>query len=68
MEREFYLDLAERGVRLPIAAHLILHQRENPAACRLNGDCLGRVNAGRSGIGARERVQAGLSTGIWLKL
>ncbi|MCC5841169.1 MAG: hypothetical protein JJT96_13710 [Opitutales bacterium] len=43
MEREFYLQLARDGVRLPIAADMVLHEREDPRACRYCGECLGEV-------------------------
>ncbi len=43
MERQFYLDLANQGRRIAIAADLILHERDNPSACRMDGACLGKV-------------------------
>jgi uroporphyrinogen-III decarboxylase len=46
MDRSFYLDLARReDVRLPITADLILHEQDDPQACRFSGECLGRVIA-----------------------
>lgn len=46
MDRAFYLDLARRAdVRLPITADLILHEKEDPQACRFSGECLGQVIA-----------------------
>lgn len=43
MQRKFYLDLAAKGLRMPIGADLILHEQPDPHACRLNGECLGKV-------------------------
>ncbi|MCH7226587.1 uroporphyrinogen decarboxylase family protein [Haloferula sp. A504] len=44
MDRSFYLDLARRSdVRLPITADLLLHEKEDPQACRFSGECLGKV-------------------------
>lgn len=43
MEREFYLELARQGARLPIATDMVLHEQDDPEACRFSGDCLGRV-------------------------
>lgn len=43
MERSFYLKLANENVRLPIAADMVLHEREDPTACRYCGECLGGV-------------------------
>lgn len=41
--RAFYLELAKRGTRLPISAHITLHQRPDPEASRYNGKDLGEV-------------------------
>ena len=30
MDREFYLGLARMGLRMPIGADLVLHERPNP--------------------------------------
>ena len=43
MDTAYYLKLAEDNVRLPIAADLVLHEREDPVTCRYNGECLGKV-------------------------
>ncbi|MGF1452328.1 MAG: uroporphyrinogen decarboxylase family protein [Opitutales bacterium] len=43
MDRSFYLDLATRDLRFPIGADMVLHEREDPEACRLNGECLGQA-------------------------
>ncbi len=43
MERSFYLNLARDNVRLPIAADMVLHEREDPLACRYSGECLGKA-------------------------
>jgi len=43
MDRTYYLDLAAKGLRTPIAADLFLHQKPNPEACRFDGKCLGRA-------------------------
>ena len=43
MERQFYLDLARSGLRMPIGADLVLHEQPNPAAILTDGEALGRV-------------------------
>lgn len=43
MKREYYLDLAEKGLRMPIAAHLLLARTPDPERCRMDGQCLGKV-------------------------
>jgi len=43
MERQFYLDLAQSGLRMPIGADLVLHEKPNPAAILTDGEALGRV-------------------------
>jgi len=43
MERQFYLDLARSGLRMPIGADLVLHEKPNPAAILTDGAALGRV-------------------------
>ena len=43
MERQFYLDLARSGLRMPIGADLVLHEKPNPAAILTDGEALGRV-------------------------
>ena len=43
MERQFYLDLAKSGLRMPIGADLTLHEKPNPAEIVIDGTALGRV-------------------------
>src|SRR6185437_2219355 len=43
MNRHFYLDLAARGVRMPIGADLVLHEEPDPEAARGDGRSLGCV-------------------------
>ncbi|HNX26042.1 MAG TPA: uroporphyrinogen decarboxylase family protein [Phycisphaerae bacterium] len=43
MQREYYLNLAAEGLRMPIGADLILHEKSDPQACRLNGEWLGEI-------------------------
>lgn len=43
MAREFYLELAARGARFPIAADLVLARRPDAEAIRLDGERLGQV-------------------------
>ena len=45
MSRQFFLDLAARGHRMPIGTDLILHQQPDPERILLDGDRLGRVVA-----------------------
>lgn len=45
MDRSFYLDLAAAGLRMPIGAHLVLHEQADPGAIVLDGARLGRVVA-----------------------
>jgi uroporphyrinogen-III decarboxylase len=45
MERKFYLDLAAGGLRMPIGAHLVLHEQADPDAIVLDGERLGQVIA-----------------------
>lgn len=45
MRRQFYLDLARSGLRMPIGADLILHQQPDPAAVLVDGERLGKVVA-----------------------
>lgn len=45
MERAFYLDLAKRGLRMPIAAHLCLAEQPDPDACLADGKRMGRLVA-----------------------
>lgn len=45
MKREFYLDLARRGLRMPIGTHLILAEQPDHDACLNDGAKLGRVIA-----------------------
>lgn len=43
MERQFYLDLAAQGLRMPIGADLVLHEESDPEEILLDGERLGRV-------------------------
>lgn len=43
MKRNFYLDLAALGLRMPIGTHLVLHQYTDPEAILLDGRRLGEV-------------------------
>jgi uroporphyrinogen-III decarboxylase len=43
MERSFYLELAATGKRLPVATHLVLHEKEDAEAILLDGRRLAAV-------------------------
>ncbi len=43
MDREFYLGLAARGLRMPIGTDLVLHEEADPDAIRVHGQRLGAV-------------------------
>ncbi len=43
MDRDFYLDLARRGLRMPIGADLALNEEPDPERARKDGLALGRV-------------------------
>lgn len=43
MKKQFYLDLAERGLRLPIGTHMILHEKADHGTIIHHGDQLGAV-------------------------
>lgn len=43
MERRFYLDLAARGLRMPIGTDLVMHEEQEPEKVRNDGPALGRV-------------------------
>lgn len=45
MDRSFYLELAASGLRMPVGAHLVLHEHADPEAIVLDGARLGRVVA-----------------------
>jgi uroporphyrinogen-III decarboxylase len=45
MERQFYYDLAASGRRIPIATHLVLHERPDPEAVLFDGKRLAEVTA-----------------------
>lgn len=45
MDRQYYLDLAASGLRMPVGAHLVLHEKEDPEAITLDGERLGAVVA-----------------------
>jgi uroporphyrinogen-III decarboxylase len=43
MDRQFYLDLAARGLRMPIGTDLVLHEQSDPDAVTRDGERLARV-------------------------
>jgi uroporphyrinogen-III decarboxylase len=43
MNRQFYLDLAAQGLRMPIGADLVLHEESNPEETLRDGERLGQV-------------------------
>jgi hypothetical protein len=43
MDRQFYLDLAARGLRMPIGADLVMHEESEPEKVRNHGVALARV-------------------------
>ncbi|MGO8718633.1 MAG: uroporphyrinogen decarboxylase family protein [Acidobacteriaceae bacterium] len=43
MNRQFYLDLAARGLRMPIGTDLVMHEENEPERVRNDGGALGRV-------------------------
>ena len=43
MDRQFYLDLARQGLRMPIGADLVLHEEPDPENVLLDAERLGRV-------------------------
>ena len=43
MQKQFYLSLAERGLRLPIGTHLVLHEKADHETIIHHGDQLGAV-------------------------
>jgi uroporphyrinogen-III decarboxylase len=43
MDRQYYLDLAARGVRMPIGTDLVLHEHGDPEEIMRDGRRLGRV-------------------------
>ncbi len=43
MSRSFYIELAEKGLKVPIGADLVLHEKSNPEEILLDGEKLGRV-------------------------
>ena len=43
MEREYYINLANQGLRMPIGADLVLHEKENHEEIIVNGKLLGKV-------------------------
>ncbi len=43
MKREFYLELAERGLAMPIGADLILNEQPDHESCLYDGSLLGKV-------------------------
>jgi uroporphyrinogen-III decarboxylase len=45
MDRQYYLDLAASGLRMPIGTHLVLHEHADHADIILNGKRLGAVVA-----------------------
>jgi hypothetical protein len=45
VDRAFYLDLAARGLRMPVGTDLVLNEEREPEKVRLDGAALGRVVA-----------------------
>ena len=45
MDRNYYLELAKAGLRMPIGTHLVLHEDPDHAAIELDGERLGMVAA-----------------------
>jgi hypothetical protein len=45
MDRQFYLDLAQRGICMPIGTDLVMHEEAEPEKVRNDGPTLGRVIA-----------------------
>jgi uroporphyrinogen-III decarboxylase len=43
MDRQFYLDLAARGLRMPLGTHLVLHSHADPKVIEMDGRRLGGV-------------------------
>ena len=43
MKREFYLDLATRGLRMPIGTDMVMHEESDPETVRNDGPAMGRV-------------------------
>lgn len=43
MNRDWYIDLALRGLRMPIGAHLVLNEQNDPEAIALDGRRLGQI-------------------------
>lgn len=43
MDRQFYLDLAVAGLRMPIGTDLVLHEHPRPEEVKCDGRALGRV-------------------------
>jgi len=45
MKREYYLGLAAQGLRIPVGADLVVHEKPDPHAVMLDGRCLGEAIA-----------------------
>lgn len=43
MDRQFYLDLARSGLRMPVGTDLVLHEKEDPERIQRDGRALGMV-------------------------
>lgn len=43
MQREFYLDLARQGLRMPIGTDLVLHEKDDVDGILVDGYRLGQV-------------------------
>jgi hypothetical protein len=43
MNRDFYVVLGQKGLRMPIGADLVLHEKSDPAAILTDGEALGKV-------------------------
>jgi uroporphyrinogen-III decarboxylase len=45
MKRDFYIELAKTGRRMPIATHLVLHEKDDPEGVLLSGERMAEVMA-----------------------
>lgn len=43
MKSNIFIEMAKKGLKVPVATHLILHEKENPEEILLNGKRLGQV-------------------------
>lgn len=59
MDRSYYLDLAARGLRMPVGAHLVLHERKDAGAVLRDGRLLADVT-----IETARRFRTPLAVGV----